>query len=50
MANYKIPWLSEDEIELAAGFIRACLKFDPEERPPAEELRGHEYLADAFGS
>ncbi|EDR08084.1 uncharacterized protein LACBIDRAFT_327350 [Laccaria bicolor S238N-H82] len=31
MANYKIPNPSEDEIRLAADFIRACLKFDSEE-------------------
>ena len=48
IAGYKPPWLSEDEIELAAGFIRACLKLDSEERPPAVELRDHEFLADAF--
>lgn len=48
MASYKIPNLSEDEIHLAADFIRACLKFDPEERATAEDLRMHKFLANAF--
>ena len=48
MANYKIPGLSVSEIERAASFIRACLRFDYAERATAEELRGHEFLADAF--
>lgn len=48
MANYKIPGLSEDEIKRAASFIRSCLRFDYTERATAEELRKHEFLADAF--
>ena len=48
MASYKIPTLSEDEIHLAADFIRACLKFDYEERATAEDLQKHEFLANAF--
>ena len=48
MASYKIPNLSEDEILLAADFIWACLKFDYEERATGEDLRKHEFLANAF--
>jgi len=48
MANYKIPNLSEDEIHLAAEFIRVCLKFDHKERATAEELQKHKFLANAF--
>ncbi|KAJ6595963.1 kinase-like domain-containing protein [Mycena sp. CBHHK59/15] len=48
MANYKIPGLSEDEIKKAAGFIRACLRFDYKERATAKELQDHPFLADAF--
>jgi serine/threonine-protein kinase SRPK3 len=48
MANYKIPNLPKDEIESAADFIRACLKFDYEERATAEDLQKHRFLTDAF--
>jgi serine/threonine-protein kinase SRPK3 len=48
MGSYKIPNLSEDEIHLAADFIRACLKFDYEERATAEDLQKHKFLANAF--
>ena len=48
MQGCKIPNLSEDEIKLAADFIRACLKFDYEERAAAEDLRKHMFLKDAF--
>jgi serine/threonine-protein kinase SRPK3 len=48
MANYKIPNLSGDEITSAADFIRACLKFDYDERATAKDLREHGFLADAF--
>lgn len=50
MANYNIPGLTKDEIELAANFIRDCLKFDYKERASAKELIKHPFLKNVFGS
>ncbi|KIK62527.1 hypothetical protein GYMLUDRAFT_72747 [Collybiopsis luxurians FD-317 M1] len=44
MANYKIPGLTENDIGLAADFIRDCLKFDYKERASAKELIEHPFL------
>ncbi|KAJ4484003.1 kinase-like domain-containing protein [Lentinula lateritia] len=49
MANYNIPGLTKDEIELAANFIRDCLKFDYKERASAKELIKHPFLKNVFG-
>ncbi|KAJ3868757.1 kinase-like domain-containing protein [Lentinula novae-zelandiae] len=49
MANYNIPGLTMDEIELAANFIRDCLKFDYKERASAKELIKHPFLKNVFG-
>ncbi|KAJ3749044.1 kinase-like domain-containing protein [Lentinula detonsa] len=48
MTNYKIPGLTEQDIKLAADFIRACLKFDYKERATATELTAHPFLEDAL--
>ncbi|KAJ3733611.1 kinase-like domain-containing protein [Lentinula guzmanii] len=48
MTNYKIPGLTEQDIKLAADFIRACLKFDYKERATATELIAHPFLEDAL--
>ncbi|KAF9058690.1 kinase-like domain-containing protein [Rhodocollybia butyracea] len=49
MANYKIPGLATNEIELAAEFMRDCLKFDYKERASAKELISHPFLKNVFG-
>ncbi|KAJ4489376.1 kinase-like domain-containing protein [Lentinula edodes] len=49
MANYNIPGLTKDEIELAANFIRDCLRFDYKERASAKELIKHPFLKNVFG-
>ncbi|KAJ4469865.1 kinase-like domain-containing protein [Lentinula aciculospora] len=48
MANYKIPGLTEEDIGLAANFMRECLKFDYRERATAKDLIKHKFLADVF--
>ncbi|KAF9514809.1 hypothetical protein BS47DRAFT_1328588 [Hydnum rufescens UP504] len=40
--------LLEEDLKPAADFIRACIRIDPEERPPAETLVGHEWMRGAL--
>ena len=40
--------LPEDQIELAADFVRACVHLDPMARPSAHDLQCHDWLKDAF--
>ncbi|KAF9071153.1 kinase-like domain-containing protein [Rhodocollybia butyracea] len=49
MTNYNIPGLPKNEIELAAEFMRDCLKFDYKERASAKELINHPFLKNVFG-
>lgn len=43
LRNYKV--LTEEEIQPAADFIRACVRLDPSERLTAEEMLQHPWLS-----
>ena len=43
LRNYNI--LTEEEIQSAAEFIRACVRLDPAERLTAEEMLQHPWLS-----
>jgi len=45
ITNYGIP---EAEITVAAAFIRACLRLNPEDRSSADDLETHVWLENAF--
>jgi serine/threonine protein kinase len=40
-------FLLEKDLKPAADFIRACTRIDPEERPTADTLCGHEWMRGA---
>jgi serine/threonine-protein kinase SRPK3 len=43
LSNYEV--LQPGDIAPAAAFIRACIKLDPKERPTADELCNHDWIA-----
>jgi serine/threonine-protein kinase SRPK3 len=45
MLNYGLP---EAEVTPAAGFIRACLRLNPQERSSAKDLMAHPWLENAY--
>lgn len=49
IANYKMD-IPDEEVKVAADFIRACLRFDYKDRATPAELRKHPFLENVLSS